>query len=106
MWLRIEGSPVRQIIRDASALPFVDPKIATHAILSTVGTLRSTGQGDENANVSIGLTNTDMQASTLFAERPPIGAPAVLMRGSVEVFRGVVSSIGLNNPEAGIEIEA
>lgn len=106
MWLRIEGSPVRQIIRDTDALPYVDPKVATHAILVTVGTLRSTGQGDENANVSIGLTNADMQASNLFATRPPIGAPAVLMRGSVEVFRGVISGIGLNNPEASIEIEA
>jgi len=106
IWLRIEGSPVRQIIRNADALPYIDPKIATHTILATVGTLRSTGRGDENANVSIGLTNADMQASNLFATRPPIGAPAVLMRGSVEVFRGVISGIGLNNPEASIEIEA
>lgn len=97
---------MRQIIRDADALPYVDPKVATHAILVSVGTLRSTGQGDENANVSIDLANTDMQASNLFAERPPIGAAAVLMRGNDEVFRGVVSSISLSNPEASIEIEA
>lgn len=104
IWLRIEGSPVLQIIRNADALAMVDPKVATHAILLSAGTLRS--GGEENASLSVTLQNAGMEASALFAARPPIGVAAVLMRDDAELFRGVVAGINLTGAEASIEIEA
>lgn len=105
IWLRIDSAPVRQIVRDSTALPFVDAGQAVHQLLTGVGALRSTGTGNENTNVSISLNNTDAQASRLFASRPPIGAAATLMDDATAIYAGVIKAISLG-ADTSIEIES
>lgn len=106
LWLRIDGAPVRQIITDATALPHTDPKAATHALLLGADVLRSTGIGDENANLSVALANDAGQASRLFALQPPIGRSATLMHGAAEIFEGVIRSVSLTDGVCSMRLEA
>lgn len=106
LWVRIDGQPVRQFVRNAQALPLVDPKLATHPILVSVGEMRSTGIGEENANVSITLDNETVQASALFALRPPIGLAAAVMDDDTPIFEGVITSVSLDAGVCSIEVGA
>ncbi len=103
LWLRIEGSPVRQIYQDARALPFLDPKLARHEMLTDAGTLRA-ATGNENANVTLTIPNAARQASALFAN-PPLGAQATLYEDAVARFTGTITQIYLG-ADCRVQIQA
>lgn len=94
VWLRIEGSPVRQIHADARALPFLDQKLARHEVLVDAGTLRAT-TGTENTNITLTLRNGAGECSRIFA-LPPLGAQATLYEDAVARFTGTITQIDLD----------
>jgi len=104
VWLKVEGSPVRQFCADRRALPFLDPKLARHDILGEVGKLRQSTDAS-NANITIALRNDSGQATVLFAI-PPLGARAVLYGDSAVLFEGSIAQIDLNATNANLLVQA
>jgi hypothetical protein len=104
VWVRIEGTPIRQFCADPRALPFLDAKLARHDILSSVGVLRSSTDAS-NANMTITLRNDSGQASALFTI-PPLGARARIYDDAAVMFDGTVSQIDLTATDAKLLLQA
>lgn len=103
IWLRIEGSPLRQFYKNASALPILDLSEAHHALLESAGTLRARADGSV-ANTTVRLRNSSGECARLFALDPPIGARAELRDESGVLFVGTVTSITLGEQcEIGVQ---
>lgn len=102
MILRILGKPTRQIYRDARDFDALAAGEARHELLLSVGTLRSSVDG-ETPNITAVLRNDSAQCARLFA-RPPIGATAELRNQGGIVFSGTIRSVALGKDcELGIE---
>lgn len=105
-WLSVLTEPP-QHVHDARARPYLPAGELAHEILSAVGTLRASADG-EIPGVVLELDNTEGQSVPLM-RRPPLGAEAVLYgrRGDeiVELFRGVVTSCSCGS-SASIEVSA
>jgi hypothetical protein len=105
IYVRVNASPVRYYYTDARTLPSLPTGSARHALLVSVGDIRSEA-GGENANMSVTLRNGECEASALLSV-PPIGATADIIdtvRGTL--FSGVVQSVSLGDVVASLEIEA
>lgn len=104
-WVIIGG--LRQYHVDARALPWLDPSLAHHALLSAAPVLRST-IADELANVSVTLRNDSAQASALLAD-PPLGATAevwaVLDGAPALLFSATVREIALTATDATLTLQ-
>lgn len=94
IWVRIHGTPVRQVYQDARALPFLDPKQARHALLVDVGTLKA-GTGTENASMTLTLLNRNGECARLFAS-PPLCAQVDVYNDAELQFTGTFDSISLD----------
>lgn len=104
IWLRILGHPVRNLYRDARALPSLPADEARHELLESVGTLRSGVEG-ETPNVTITLRNDSAQCARLLAV-PPLAVAAELRDEAGVVFAGTVQSIALDGSECRVGIQA
>jgi hypothetical protein len=90
-WLKLGR---RQFYQTAAARPFLDAKLAAHAILTDAGALKATS-GPENATITITLDNKMGQCTRLFAV-PPLGEIAQLMGDAEEQFEGTVMQVDLS----------
>lgn len=94
VWVRLMGTPTRQFVGNVDTLPVLDAGQARHALLDSVGIVRSDAFA-ETANISIALRNGSGECSALYATLPPLGAAVQVMAGNDVVFAGSVTAVHL-----------
>lgn len=103
IYVRIESEPPRSFYVNPLAIPLLPAQEARHELLITVGTLRSSADG-ETPNLTVTLRNSSAQCSRLFAD-PPLGAKAQIMDEDGVRFSGVVRDIEIGD-DCRMSIEA
>lgn len=89
-WLRIDGNPTRVFYEDDRALAFLDPLIAKHKMLLSLGAQTDSSESDaETQNITIRLS---IDARQFFDADPPIGYQATVDSNIGERFSGTVQS--------------
>lgn len=89
-WLRIDGNPSRVFYMDDRALAFIDPMMAKHKMLLSLGALTDSSEdGSESQNVTIKLP---VAAREFFEDDPPIGYQATVDSDVGEQFSGTVQT--------------
>lgn len=104
MWLRLGGEAPVNLIRDARALPLLDPGERRHALLLSLGTLRASA-GGELGNLTATLDDGAGQCRALFAV-PPLGLPAEVRTDAGVQFAGVVTAVRMGQGQCTLEVQA
>jgi len=101
MIFRIAGLPPRNFYQTPEDRVFLPAKEAAHALLESVGTLRSTATG-ETSNLGVVLRQSVL---ALYATRPPLGQVATLTDGAETIYAGTVVSLTWTPAGLAVELE-
>lgn len=104
IFVRVLGQPVRNLYRDARALPHLPIGEARHELLDALGTLHSSGEG-ESPNLTITLRNDSGQCARLFAT-PPLGVRVEVRDAVGVVFAGSLRRIDLADGACRLGVES
>lgn len=103
IFLRIDSEPPRNFYVNPLCLPLLPAQEARHELLLTIGSLRSSAEG-ETPNLTATLRNTSGQCSQLFSA-PPIGDKAEIHDEDGVLFSGVVRTVDIGE-DCRLSIEA
>lgn len=103
-WLRLAGPPAIHLIRDATALPLLQPGEQRHSLLLSLGTLRAS-VGGESGNVTAVLDDSSGQCRRLFTA-PPLGMAAELHDAAGLLFAGVITAVRMGQGQCTLEVQA
>lgn len=100
LWFRIGQ---RQFYQDAGAVPFMNPKLAAHLLLTDAGQLKAT-TGNENASMTLTLKNANGECRDLFAA-PPLGQLVPVFDNATQIFEGRLTQIDLST-DCKVQVQA